>query len=455
MARTLLMGVPDNFETALVDIITGCRELELVRRCADLPELLSAAAAGLGRCALVSTGLTGLDRTAIADLTRSGLDVIGVSRPGVDADERLLRSLGLTRVIAADSEPADIIAALTDRPDPQLTRLQAHWADDIDSDVETTPAGSTSIEVVPSDPAILTATHDTLIDLPTPETTTPDDPQSGIIVAVWGPAGSPGRSSIALTLAAEAARLGVDTLLIDADPYGGTQAQALSVLDEAPGLAGAVRSADHGDLDVTGLRARTLTIASHLSLLTGIPRADRWPELRADPLDTVLRLSRQIADLVVLDCGFSVEDDEELSYDTTAPQRNAATLTGIAAADHLIVVGGAEPTGLQRLVRGLQELGTIRTPARRTVLVNRVRTSAVGPHPEAEISAVLARFAGVNDVHYVPDDRDAFDLAALHGRTLAEIASHSPVRPAVVALAAQILDRPEWVTPAGRRRRWR
>ena len=176
-------------------------------------------------------------------------------------------------------------------------------------------------------------------------------------------------------------------------------------------------------------------------MLTGISRADRWPELRPDPLETVLALSRMIAELVVVDVGFCLEDDEELSYDTAAPRRNAATLVSLASADHLVVVAAAEPVGLQRLVRGLQELGAVRTPPSRTVVVNQLRESAVGPDPRATVAAALERFAGLTQVRFVPADPAAFDLAMLHGRTLAECAPGSPARMALADLAAELLGR--------------
>ncbi len=54
---------------------------------------------------------------------------------------------------------------------------------------------------------------------------------------------------MAVTLAVEAARLGVETLLVDADTYGASVAQVLGLLDEAPGLAAAARAANSGRLD--------------------------------------------------------------------------------------------------------------------------------------------------------------------------------------------------------------
>ena len=62
-------------------------------------------------------------------------------------------------------------------------------------------------------------------------------------MAVWGPTGAPGRTTVAVGLADEAARLGISTLLVDADVYGGVVAQVLGLLDESPGLAGAARLA--------------------------------------------------------------------------------------------------------------------------------------------------------------------------------------------------------------------
>ena len=110
----------------------------------------------------------------------------------------------------------------------------------------------------------------------------------------------------------------------------------------------------------------------------------------------MLRLARGVVDHVVVDAGFAVEDDEELSYDTAAPRRNAATLTALEAADQLVVVGAADPVGLQRLVRAVQDVAVLPSP-RPIVVVNKVR--AIGRRAAAReraIAEVLARFAGMD-----------------------------------------------------------
>jgi MinD-like ATPase involved in chromosome partitioning or flagellar assembly len=267
------------------------------------------------------------------------------------------------------------------------------------------------------------------------------------VIAVWGPTGAPGRSTVALNLAAELAGA-APTLLVDCDTYGASQAQALGLLDEAPGMAAAARAADQGALDLPALARVALEVSPGLRVLTGLPRADRWTELRASSVTGILAVARQLAAFVVVDCGFAIEDDEELSYDTLAPRRNAATLSAIEAADHLVIVGAADPVGLQRLVRAVQDSGHVASGPRH-IVVNRVRASAVGAHPERRISEALERFAGLDDCAFLPDDPQVLDAAMLAGQTLREYAPQSPLRVALAGLAEEFAT----ASPTRRQRR--
>jgi Flp pilus assembly CpaE family ATPase len=176
-------------------------------------------------------------------------------------------------------------------------------------------------------------------------------------------------------------------------------------------------------------------------VLTGISRADRWPELRPAALELVWELSRRLAPVTVVDCGFCLEQDEELSFDTAAPRRNGATLATLAQADVVVAVGGGDPVGVQRLVRGLTELREAVPGALPRVVVNRIRRSAVGPDPERQVREALDRYVGVRDVSFVPEDHDAVDAAVLQARPLAEVAPDSPARAALAALAAALVGR--------------
>ena len=229
-------------------------------------------------------------------------------------------------------------------------------------------------------------------------------------------------------------------MLVDLDTWGASVAQALGMVDEAPGVAAAARASEQGTLDVVGLARLSPEVVPGLRVLTGLPKADRWPELRVAAVEDVLRLARRVVDHVVIDAGFAIEDDEELSYDTAAPRRNAATLAALEAADQLVVVGAADPVGLQRLVRAVQDVAVIPSPPP-IVVVNKVRASVAGPHPERAIAQVLGRFAGMEQVRFVPWSPEVCDAAILQGRSVHEVAPHDPLSVAIGDLTAALEPR--------------
>jgi MinD-like ATPase involved in chromosome partitioning or flagellar assembly len=251
-------------------------------------------------------------------------------------------------------------------------------------------------------------------------------------------------------MAADLARRGVSTLLVDLDTWGASVAQALALIDEAPGVAAAARASEQGTLDSASLSRVAPEVTPGLRVLTGIPKPERWPELRAAAIEDVLEKARALVDHVVVDCGFCIEDDEELSYDTAAPRRNATTLAALECADSLVVVGSADPIGLQRLVRAVQDVGVVPSPEP-VIVVNKVRASATGSRPEQAIRDVLGRFAGLENPVFVPWAPDECDAALLAGRSLVEQAPDAAVTQAMGRLVEVV--RPELATAARGRRR--
>jgi MinD-like ATPase involved in chromosome partitioning or flagellar assembly len=356
--------------------------LRVVRRCVDLADLLAAAASGTARAVLLSADVRRLDRDALSRLAVRGLAVVGLA-PDEPA-ERRLRQLGVLHVLPASAPAAAVgdavVAALGTTPPP-----------------------------APEEP--------------------PADPAGGTVVAVWGPTGAPGRTTLAVNLAAE-----LGALLIDADVYGGAVAQALGLLDEAPGLAAAARLANNGLLDRPAL-AELARAVGPMRVLTGLTRPERWPELRPAAVEVVLDLCRGLSAYTVVDCAFCLDDDET--------RRNAATLAVLHAADTVLAVGSADPVSLQRLVRALGEL-----TRDADVVVNRVRNGVMPGDAKTEIAAALSRYAGVTPRAFLPYDVMATDRALMLGRTLAEAAPGSPLRQAIQAVAHDLAG----TAPAPRRR---
>jgi MinD-like ATPase involved in chromosome partitioning or flagellar assembly len=108
--------------------------------------------------------------------------------------------------------------------------------------------------------------------------------------------------------------------------------------------------------------------------------------------------------------------------------------------------------GLQRLARGLTELRDAGVPATSWVVLNRVRGSVVPGDPEIELADALRRFTGRVPTALLPFDPDATDAALASGKTLAEARPSSPLRRAVVELAAAIAGVPAPVSRRHRRR---
>jgi Flp pilus assembly CpaE family ATPase len=395
---------------------------------------VATAVTGQARAVVLSADLRRLDGEALSRLESAGLAVVGLVPPDDEVAERRLHQLGVDEVLAADAPPADVAAAV------------ARAVDAFDRRARVLPVSS---ELADPARALALADQQTTAD---PGAGDGGDPP-GRVVAVWGPTGAPGRTTVAVTLAAELAALGHDTVLADADTYGGCVAQVLGLLDEAPGLAAAARAADLGNLDLAQLNRSAPVLGPHLRVLTGIVRPARWPELRSGALSKVLTLARQLARWTVVDCGFGLEQDEEIAYDTAGPRRNGARLVAVDQADVVVAVGSADPVGLQRLVRGLGDLAEVRsTGPAPLVVVNRVRAAAVGGPPGPRIREALARYAAVEDPLLVPDDHPALDAALLAGRTLTESAPGSPARRAIADLAQSLAVQVSDETSATRRR---
>jgi hypothetical protein len=195
--RLVTAGVGAAWEAALVQACqAGQVAAQVLHRCYDLGDLLAVAAAGQAEVAIVAASTRWLDRDALARLAAAGLAVVGVASAGDEDGERRLRQLGLLQ-IASDDDPPDILvdrarAALAAEPDP----------------------GDESPVPDPGDESAV----------PDEAAAPPDGDTRRILAAVWGPKGGPGRTTVAVNLAFEAAAIGGEVLLVDADTYGGAVA---------------------------------------------------------------------------------------------------------------------------------------------------------------------------------------------------------------------------------------
>jgi MinD-like ATPase involved in chromosome partitioning or flagellar assembly len=401
--------------------------MTVVRRCVDVADVLTAATTGQASVVVLSTGLRRLDTEVVQRLDAAGLAIVGIYPPGDDRTKARMQRIGITDLIGDDVGAPALVAAAR----AAMSRI---------SD------GHRGILLpgAPADPRYALPPADSAPEIESPRRPAADPPPGGRVIAVWGPSGAPGRTTLAANLAAESAAAGVPTLLVDADVYGGVLASAFGLLDESPGLAGACRQAANGRLDLAELTNLVWSIGPNLRLLTGITRADRWPEIRPSAIPTVLSVARSMASVTVVDCGFCLEADEEITFDTAAPRRNGATLAILAGADVLLAVGAADPPGMERLIRGLAELREMVPDANAKVVLNRSRRSAASV---SEATDALARFSGATVTAALPDDGASMDKAWKLGVSLASAAPGSPLRRAIRDLAAALSPVPATSVP--------
>jgi len=385
MNAVLLAAADIPAEPELVSALSASRSL-IVRRCVDAVDLLGAAATGGADIAIVSSALPRLSADVVRRLHAADLRVIGVH--GVDdlLSRESLERLGVTEVVSV--RLGDVTAAIEAVHQHQSRQIRLPKAQ------------------------------------PTPH---------GRVVAVWGPYGSPGRTTTTVALADEYARRGTSVMLIDADPFGGAVGSHLGMLDESSGLIAACRRADQGTLDLAGLARSARSLSRELRVLTGIDAPDRWTHVRPAALERVLRLAREAVDVTVVDAGFSLDEGTD-----AFGCRSAATSTTIVEADEVVAVVAADHVGIGRLAAvwpALQELASDR-PVH--VVVNRVRSRAVGRDVTGQIDEALRRLCGITETVLVVDDPETCDTAIRDGRTIGEVAPRSPLRVAFASLADRL-----------------
>lgn len=180
-----------------------------------------------------------------------------------------------------------------------------------------------------------------------------------------------------------------------------------------------------------------------LPVLTGLPRAERWAELRPRALERVLSLARSQYQHVVVDVSAGIEEDEELSFDTSAPQRNSATLTALREADQVLALGTADAVGFSRLIKACEEYRhRLPQAPQPQVIINQLRTSAVGRSPRRQLTEAWEQLTEQNQLrHFLPYDRQACDDALRTGQVLAEAAPESALRRQLAELAGIQLPR--------------
>ena len=394
----LLLADSQEWEAAALAHLRGSRSFVVARRCLDVADLMALAATGEAGLALVAGDASGFDAACVAHLAQHGVAVVAVVPDGVAA-------------VGAWTPPrgtADVVDGALTGLEAALLGARAARRAAASADAATDPAA----EAQPDAPSVIRSEGrgDTAAGDGAAES------GRGRAICVWGPVGSPGRTTVALALAGELAARGRPTTLLDLDPWGGTVGQHLGILSEVSGLLAASRAAGSGTLTGTRLEDLCVGVGRHLRVLTGLPAADRWSEVGAGTVEQLLDATRERGDVVV-DCGFALDAEVLGGWGGRPPREHLAT-EAVAGADLVVLVGAADPVGLTRLVRGAAELADVRPEGPDLVVLNRTRPT-MGWSVE-EVSDLVRRAVPDAPIVTLPEDRAGVDRAVAEGALLTE-----------------------------------
>lgn len=371
----------------------GASGVTILRRCVDAVDALAAVATFPHARPVVSAALP---RMVAATIERLGESTVGLADD--DDDENRLRALGVKRVVRASTDPLWPSLLHGDRSLPHAAEA------------------SPSVQAVPTPVQAVPPSVDA------PQGSAPRS--GGHLIAVWGPPGAPGRTTVAVALADALARAGREICLVDADTYAPGLALALGV--QAPGICAACRHVDSGaDPEV---RSSCAGVRPRLSVLPGIGSPGGWTQLRTSALEALWAGVRREFDTTIVDVGPCVEDDEAGA--PWARRRNAAAVTALLAADRVVVVARGSSEGAARLAAAWPDLPG--TPSRLVVQNRAGRRSRDWPD--------AIRALGVTaPVVALPDDPRTVQRCWSHAATLSERGSGSGLARAVRTFAATLV----------------
>ena len=110
--------------------------------------------------------------------------------------------------------------------------------------------------------------------------------------------------------------------------------------EELSGLLAAARAANTGVLDTRRLAGLARGLGPGFRVLTGLPRPDRWRELRPAAVQELLAQAALLEQLVVIDTGPGVESEDEHTL-----TRDALVTAAVTSADVVVAVTAADPVG--------------------------------------------------------------------------------------------------------------
>lgn len=223
------------------------------------------------------------------------------------------------------------------------------------------------------------------------------------VIAVSGPHGSTGKTTVSINLALELVAERHRVLLIDGDLIAGSIANNFLLADLPAGLPGAIRIASQNRFDLEQLLRLSVEVKkSNLVIMPGFTNPPEQ-EVGNGAMIQILEVARQSFDYTVIDLG---------SISRASSPSESFTESVFSMADSQVFVCLADPIGIFRLLATEQKLLEVSTNSQ--LLMNRVRNSVIAS-ARREIAITLQRLSQLEVVSFLPDDPQQIDQAMRTG----------------------------------------
>jgi MinD-like ATPase involved in chromosome partitioning or flagellar assembly len=264
------------------------------------------------------------------------------------------------------------------------------------------------------------------------------------VIACWSGAGSPGRSTIAINLATELALQGEKILLVDLDTLAPALALSLGLVETPAGLSALLRLAEQGRLSYQEFQRLTVTISlgrHELVLLPGLANPNRWAEVTPERLEKLFQAIVGFVDHVVLDLPIATGNQNLLVHPSAMLDsvRDALLRDVLVKSRKLVLVSGSDPVAAKRFIEAHEYLVEAGSSIEPIVVVNRFRTSALGPNARAELMDSYERLAKLRIDCFVADEPENLDKCLRNGLPLALLKRSSSARQAIGELAKIVM----------------
>ena len=311
---------------------------------------------------IVSWRWPSLTRGLVAELHDQGRRVLGVSDRATPESAELLNECRVDRVVTSDAPHHEFLEALVL--------------------LESDPFGERQLD---GEGIRLHASRGARSSRPADGSGTRFE--TSPLVAVGGP-GGPGTTEVAIQFAYAG-----NAVLVDGNEIAAAIAPRLGLSME-PNIRSAIDAVEFGmgDLD----DATQLHASSGLRVVTGIPHAEAWAQVRPGELMRALRALCGQQPVVVDLCG--------MLEDVGSPTRGrfGATRAVLLEADTIVGVGSGTPLGVIRLLGWVGEVHALRPDAPIHIVMNR---SPSDRFRKSELGDEFSRAYQAHSLCLLPEDR--------------------------------------------------